>query len=187
MGRVQHWLSANAPLKVHFRRFLDAVIERKVTSIGSIGVQSTSGQFIQYRQNSSSKATSPKLQVTPAQTGSLFNGLQTDFPCLLKNPSAGPEPQYDKIVSGYDTFHYTRPFYMKYSMGVLPELKIAYETWGELNEDRSNAIIIHAGLSASSHAKSHQRNTKPGWWEKFIGPGTTPLLLNVSCYFILYL
>jgi homoserine O-acetyltransferase len=50
-------------------------------------------------------------------------------------------------------------------------MQLAYETWGTLNEDKSNAILIHTGLSASSHAKSHEKNTKPGWWEKFIGPG----------------
>ncbi len=34
-------------------------------------------------------------------------------------------------------------------------MQIAYETWGELNADRSNAVLLHTGLSASSHAKSH--------------------------------
>ena len=33
---------------------------------------------------------------------------------------------------------------------------MAYETWGELNERKDNAVMIAAGLSASSHAKSHQ-------------------------------
>ena len=34
-------------------------------------------------------------------------------------------------------------------------MDVAYETWGELNEERDNAVIISAGLSAASHAKSH--------------------------------
>ncbi|KAK3586733.1 hypothetical protein CHS0354_017532 [Potamilus streckersoni] len=59
---------------------------------------------------------------------------------------------------------------MKYG-GILPKVDIAYETWGEMNEDRSNVVLIHAGLSASSHARSHPDNPKPGWWEKFVGPG----------------
>jgi homoserine O-acetyltransferase len=53
----------------------------------------------------------------------------------------------------------------------LPEFDIAYETWGELNADMSNVILLHTGLSASSHAHSTPSNPKPGWWEKFIGPG----------------
>lgn len=113
--------------------------------------------------------------------GNLFVGLQTDFPCLLKNPSRGPEPEYHKIVSGYKTFRFDAPFYCKYNEGVLPGFEMAYETWGELNEDRSNAILLAAGLSASSHAKSHPDNTKPGWWEKFIGPGM------FSCTLLFYI
>ena len=39
--------------------------------------------------------------------------------------------------------------------GQLPRVDIAYETWGELNEAKDNAILLCTGLSASSHAKSH--------------------------------
>jgi homoserine O-acetyltransferase len=52
--------------------------------------------------------------------------------------------------------------------GQLPELSVAYETWGRLNEDKSNAILLFTGLSASSHAKSHGVADKPGWWEGMI-------------------
>jgi homoserine O-acetyltransferase len=65
--------------------------------------------------------------------------------------------------------------------GILPRIQLAYETWGELNQDRSNAILLHTGLSASSHAKSHDRDAAPGWWEKFIGPG---LALDTSKFFV---
>jgi homoserine O-acetyltransferase len=82
----------------------------------------------------------------------------------------GPEPQYDRVVSGYETFHRPEPFDCQWG-GVLPELSLAYETWGELAPRRDNAVLLHTGLSASSHARSHQKNTSPGWWEDFIGPG----------------
>jgi len=65
---------------------------------------------------------------------------------------------------------------------VLPEFDIAYETWGTLNADKSNAILLHTGLSASSHAKSTAKNAKPGWWEKFIGPGAP---LDTDKYFVI--
>ncbi|CAO3598935.1 unnamed protein product [Absidia cylindrospora] len=52
----------------------------------------------------------------------------------------------------------------------LPHVTVAYETW-ELNAAKDNCILIHTGLSASSHAKSQPKNEKPGWWEDFIGPG----------------
>ena len=82
----------------------------------------------------------------------------------------GPEPQYEKVVSGYETFHSPEPFACDHG-GVLPELTLAYESWGEQNAARDNTILLHTGLSASSHALSHPRNPHPGWWEEFIGPG----------------
>ena len=84
--------------------------------------------------------------------------------------SPGPEPEYEKVVSGYETFHSPHAFACEYG-GALPELTIAYETWGRLDAARSNAVLVHTGLSASSHAKSHERNPHKGWWEEMIGPG----------------
>ncbi|KAI9305296.1 Alpha/Beta hydrolase protein [Cunninghamella echinulata] len=98
------------------------------------------------------------------------------FPCIDKLASrtqeldSGPEPSYDKVVTGYETFDYNQPFLLDHG-GILPNMTIAYETWGELNQEKNNCILLHTGLSASSHAKSHSKNLKPGWWEEFIGPG----------------
>ena len=47
--------------------------------------------------------------------------------------------------------------------GKLPDVEIAYETWGELNEKRDNAILVCHALSGDSHAI--------GWWERVVGPG----------------
>eukprot|EP00729_Bicosta_minor_P003880 gene3880-15297_t len=87
----------------------------------------------------------------------------------------GPEPSYQFVNSGFHEFEYNKPFQCELTDnpngGLLDSFKLAYETWGELNEDKSNAILLFTGLSASSHAKSHKHNESPGWWEKFIGPG----------------
>jgi homoserine O-acetyltransferase len=56
--------------------------------------------------------------------------------------------------------------------GILPSLTIAYETWGELNPERSNAVLIMTGLSPSAHAASSPADPSPGWWERMIGPGS---------------
>ncbi|KYQ90463.1 hypothetical protein DLAC_09086 [Tieghemostelium lacteum] len=100
---------------------------------------------------------------------------------VCKGPGQGPEPHYDKIISGFKTFHYKTPVEFKLG-GQLPDFKIAYETWGKLNENRDNAILLHTGLSASSHAKSHQENQKPGWWEEFIGPG---LAIDTNRFYVI--
>ncbi|PKS09571.1 hypothetical protein jhhlp_004188 [Lomentospora prolificans] len=112
------------------------------------------------------------------------------FPCLDKIESrsanleatsraSGPEPSY---TSGETLkYHCSEPLLLDWG-GVLPEFDIAYETWGEMNADKSNVILLHTGLSASSHAHSTEANPKPGWWEKFIGPG---LSLDTDKYHVI--
>jgi homoserine O-acetyltransferase len=97
------------------------------------------------------------------------------FPCLDALESRSARLTHDDTEPSYTsgaTQNYLckEPFMLDWG-GILPEFNIAYETWGELNADKSNAILLHTGLSASSHAHSTEANTKPGWWEKFIGPG----------------
>ncbi|KAJ1741716.1 homoserine O-acetyltransferase [Coemansia sp. RSA 989] len=109
------------------------------------------------------------------------------FPCIDRLESrqrdlmAGPEPTYEKVVTGYSLYKHKQPFVCDHG-GVLPQFDIAYETWGTLNSDRSNAIMVHTGLSGSSHAHSHDKNLKPGWWEKFIGPGRA---LDTDKFFVI--
>lgn len=55
--------------------------------------------------------------------------------------------------------------------GVLPSYTLAYETWGELNTDASNAVLILTGLSPSAHAASSPADPSDGWWEPMVGPG----------------
>ena len=54
----------------------------------------------------------------------------------------------------------------------LENLEIAYRTWGELNADGTNAILICHALSLDQHvAGVHPVNGKPGWWTRLVGPG----------------
>lgn len=55
--------------------------------------------------------------------------------------------------------------------GYIESPTLAYETWGELNEAKSNAILIFSGLSPSAHASSSAEDSSDGWWEDMIGPG----------------
>ncbi|MFT4516842.1 MAG: homoserine O-acetyltransferase [Gammaproteobacteria bacterium] len=69
-----------------------------------------------------------------------------------------------KLVEVADSFEMKRG-------GQLSNLHIAYETWGKLNKDQSNVIVIFTGLSANSHVTSSQSDQIPGWWETMVGDG----------------
>lgn len=55
----------------------------------------------------------------------------------------------------------------------LSSYDLIYETYGELNADRSNAILICHALSGDQHAAGYNsmEDRKPGWWDTAIGPG----------------
>ena len=134
-------------------------------------------------QNAAATATAP----SPSDSSS---NPALSFPCLDAQEAksaklsadslhSGPEPSY--TTGHHETFHCNKPLLLDWG-GVLPEFDVAYETWGRLNEDKSNAILLHTGLSASSHAHSTDQNPKPGWWEKFIGPGAP---IDTDKYFVI--
>lgn len=54
--------------------------------------------------------------------------------------------------------------------GFLPDVTLAYETWGALNADSSNAILIHHALTGSTHVTQGDSDDA-GWWEELVGPG----------------
>lgn len=62
------------------------------------------------------------------------------------------------------------PFPMKRG-GALHGARMAYETWGTLDDEGDNAVLILTGLSPDAHAASSERNPEPGWWEAMLGPG----------------
>lgn len=60
---------------------------------------------------------------------------------------------------------------------------LAYEAYGELNKERSNAILVLHALSGDAHAAGrHQQTGDLGWWDSMIGPGKA---LDTQKYFIL--
>ncbi|MBN2870191.1 MAG: homoserine O-acetyltransferase [Campylobacterales bacterium] len=67
--------------------------------------------------------------------------------------------------------HFTNPLYLE-SGRILEPYDIVYETYGELNENKDNVIVITHALTGSHHAAgTYEGDNKPGWWDGLIGPG----------------
>lgn len=85
------------------------------------------------------------------------------------------------VRTQFATFRDDEPFRLRLG-GELPEVTVAYETYGELNADGSNAILVLHALSGSHHAHGYnpgipgveqlwQPELHDGWWDELIGPG----------------
>jgi homoserine O-acetyltransferase len=80
-------------------------------------------------------------------------------------------------------FHSTRPLELQSGL-VLPELVLAYETYGVLNANRDNAVLLLHALSGDAHAAGrHSASEKhPGWWDAMVGPGKA---FDTDKYFVI--
>ena len=69
------------------------------------------------------------------------------------------------------------------SGATLAPLEIAYNTYGRLNADRSNAVLVCHALTLDQHVASvHPTTGKPGWWARAVGPG---LPIDTDRYFVI--
>src|SRR5207245_3632469 len=96
--------------------------------------------------------------------------VETRSPHMNGNGAgANPPDSMDRVLSR--TF--TVPAFKLESGQVLPELTLAYETYGRLAPDGRNAILVTHGFTSSHHAagKYAYTDATPGWWDGLIGPG----------------
>ena len=86
------------------------------------------------------------------------------------------------VQTRYFTFAQDEPMPLDSGESLGP-ITLAYETYGRLNEDRSNAILILHALSGDAHAAGYHSpdDRKPGWWDDTIGPGKA---FDTDRYFI---
>nr|WP_319375896.1 homoserine O-acetyltransferase [uncultured Methanoregula sp.] len=81
-----------------------------------------------------------------------------------------------------ETYHHPSPLVLE-SGESLPSVTIAYETYGRLSREKSNAILVCHALSGDAHvAGFHEGDDKPGWWDAVIGPGKA---LDTDRYFVI--
>lgn len=81
--------------------------------------------------------------------------------------------------------HFDEPLNLR-SGKTLNNYQLVYETYGELNADKSNAILICHALSGDHHAAGYhsEDDKKPGWWDSCIGPGK---VIDTNKFFVLCL
>ncbi|MBX3706817.1 MAG: homoserine O-acetyltransferase [Pseudomonadales bacterium] len=82
-------------------------------------------------------------------------------------------------MSAVHQYIHAGPFAMK--RGVIHDPTFAYETWGELNAARDNAVLVLTGLSPSAHVASSPADPSTGWWEDMLGPDKP---IDTSRYFV---
>ncbi len=78
----------------------------------------------------------------------------------------------------------TRDGFVLESGAALGPVTVAYETYGQLNEERSNAVLVCHALSGDAHAAGYTApsDAKPGWWDNMIGPGKG---IDTDKYFVI--
>lgn len=86
------------------------------------------------------------------------------------------------VETKYFTFAETQGFKLESGRTFGP-MTLAYETYGQLNEDKSNAILVMHAFSGSAHvAGPVKEDQDPAWWDFMVGPGKA---LDTDQYFIL--
>ncbi|MGB5766908.1 MAG: homoserine O-acetyltransferase [Arenicellales bacterium] len=85
-------------------------------------------------------------------------------------PETIPQDSIGLVKSS--TFHFDQPLSLDCGE-ILDSYELVYETYGELNESRDNAILVCHALSGTHHLAGYysMEDRKPGWWESLVGPG----------------
>ena len=100
---------------------------------------------------------------TASNTSARYNEVHTPQSHYVRFPDTAPL----RLACGLD----------------LKGFQIAYQTYGELNAAKSNAILICHALTGDQHvANAHPVTGKPGWWENMVGPDR---LVDTNRYFVI--
>lgn len=109
---------------------------------------------------------------------------------MVKNNSAGTHITNTSItdtssigIVAAQTAYFNEPLQLK-SGEILPQFHLAYETYGTLNVDKSNAVMICHALSGNHHVAGRYAETdkNAGWWDNLVGPNKP---LDTNKFFVI--
>jgi homoserine O-acetyltransferase len=94
-----------------------------------------------------------------------------ELTAVAARTAAGREREADRPHSLVEVFGLDQPLRLDAGVALSP-FQIAYQAYGSLNADRSNAVMVCHALTGDQHVfNRHPITGKPGWWESMVGPG----------------
>jgi homoserine O-acetyltransferase/O-succinyltransferase len=115
------------------------------------------------------------LQISDALNNGADQGMRNDSMSMEKNVGL--------VETKYFTFAEPPDELLLESERTLGPITLAYETYGMLNRDKTNAILVVHALSGDAHAAGfHKGEPVPGWWDVMIGPGKA---FDTDRYFVI--
>ncbi len=86
--------------------------------------------------------------------------------------------QFSKYIQEFNI-----PFTLNLERGEqLDNVKVVYETYGKLNYEKSNAILVCHAITGDSHVAKHNEDDLPGWWDLMVGPNKP---IDTNKYFVI--
>lgn len=110
--------------------------------------------------------TSTRQGLQPARVAPIPTRIAPDQPAPATGAWREGDPVGDRHFADVGTFDLE-------GGARLPDVRVAYETWGTLNTAGDNAILILHALTGDSHVvgEATEGHATPGWWEGMVGPG----------------
>jgi homoserine O-acetyltransferase len=107
--------------------------------------------------------------------------LQVDLPLNDASPADLDVPSRQELAGHVVELGVDRPLPLDCGAELGP-FKMAYRTYGQLNAERSNAILVCHALTGDQHPADPPHTDRPGWWERMVGPGA---VLDTNRYFVI--
>jgi len=130
----------------------------------------------------------PKVTIDFVATATIATGILLNFRVTMTKASRASATTDQKIQEATNPhspvvdFGADKPLHLDSGVSLSP-FRLAYQSYGELNADKSNAILICHALTGDQHvANVHPVTGKPGWWETLVGPGKP---VDTDRYFVL--